>query len=517
MNSPLMMGARLGADLPDGKDHYFQLIQNLATAVCRSERFYQFNWDIPGIYRMKKNHLCLSLMAALSLFAFPLAAEEHKGQGHDEGHKHEEHETHGHDEGDEHDEHEGDEHDEHEGHEHEAQQAHDDDEQKRDDHDDHGHAGHHHDHDPIDFATYPAFTAHLDGIQHFDWIHNADNPANEISDFYFHGHIDFGLHFNPSFRLNSRIKLAGHPYGEGHAHGHEEEEHEEEDHGEEDHEEEEGHGGAVATEDRAWDDQELLIETLNLEYRGEGFSVMGGKFNPVFGLDEHDAVGLYGYQIIDAYRISGRVGVAGTFVLVDGGYGRHQLGASLFMLDTSPLSQTWITRNEQVKRSDGGVSNTGDLSSWTLILTGDELPLEGFSYGLGAAEQAKGVDNTHDEERWWLAMQQRFHVSDWSGRAIFEIMDIDHLNGEAAHDRRYTTAGLSFEKGHWIVGGSYTKIDNSAAETDENHDGHILQASVGYRVQPGVTIEFGFKDSEQDNQDLDRVGLAVRIDTSLLH
>jgi len=243
----------------------------------------------------------------------------------------------------------------------------------------------------------------------------------------------------------------------------------------------------------------------------------------VVGLDVHSAPGIYGYQVFEAYQVTGRVG-AGANVRFDlGDYGKHQLDLSLFRADRSELSRSWITKESPLTRADGGVANTSGFSSWSISLGGADFYsydlskawLERFSYRLGYAKQTKGVDGERDEERWSIGLQQGFNFVDWDGIAVVEVMDIDHLGGESAHDRRYTTLGLNLQRGRWTIGGSYSLIDNHAEEADENHDGHILQVSVAYQLYRGLDVALAVKDSEQDGEERDRIGLALRWDVHL--
>ncbi|GAB6042305.1 hypothetical protein [Endothiovibrio diazotrophicus] len=374
-------------------------------------------------------------------------------------------------------------------------------------------AGHEHDHDHAAPTHFPALTGHLDVVQHLDRVIDADDADAEIDEAYLHAHLGLALHFNPRLTLNGSLKIEGHPAGaHHHDHGHAEEE------GEEDHED---HDEPLTTGDRWWEEHEGRVEQLNLRYQGDDFHLLAGKFNPVVGLDGHDAPGLWGYQIFESYEISGRVGLGGGIAFDAGDRGRHRLEASLFRADTSFLSNTWITREASLDAEDGGVANTDGLDSWALSLSGNGFYsydlgsawVEGLSYRAGLARQAAGVDGEKDEQRWSIALQQRFSGGGWGGRLIAEHMAIDHLGGEAAHDRDHTTLGLELERGRWILGGTYTYVDNRAAEADESVDGHVGQLSVGYRLRRGVTLESGLMDDDRDGESRTRIGLAVRIDS----
>lgn len=418
-----------------------------------------------------------------------------------------------------------------------------------------GAAGNDHGHAHGAPTSYPALTGHLDFVQHLDRVVDASDADNQIDEAYAHGHLEMTLHFTSRLTLNGAFKIEGHPAGTAHDHhghgdadhddhdahsavaGHDAHDHDGDDHDADAHDADahddddhdlrsarrshHDHDVHVAADDRWWEEHEARFEELNLRYQGDGFHLLAGKFNPVMGLDVHDAPGLWGYQVFESYQISGRVGLGGGVTIDAGDHGRHRVEASLFKADTGFFSNTWITRVGPLRKSDGGVANTGGLSSWSLAVSGDDFYsydldrawVENFSYRVGLAKQAKGVDGDKDEQRWSLALQQRFALGDWASRMLLEHVAIDHLGGEAAHDRDYTTLGLEMARGKWVIGGSLTHIDNRADDADESHDGHIAQLSAGYRLRPGVTLELGLMDDERDTEQRTRVGLGIKVDT----
>ena len=103
---------------------------------------------------------------------------------------------------------------------------------------------HDHDHHAHEMDQYPGWTAHLGLIQHLDNVHHATHAEDEITEAYLHAHLDLSYHFNPNWKFNSSLKLAGHPKGEaGHSHG----------------------GGTASADDRWWEEHELMFEQFNLD------------------------------------------------------------------------------------------------------------------------------------------------------------------------------------------------------------------------------------------------------------
>lgn len=136
---------------------------------------------------------------------------------------------------------------------------------------------------------------------------------------------------------------------------------------------------------REFKDQGLFVETLFLTYEAERFSVYAGKINPPFGLAWDLAPGIYGVDFAEDYELTERIGGGGLLVLE--GYGSHRLSANTFFLDTSILSDSVVNTRGRTERSDGGASNTGDLSSFSVTLDGGEMPaLPHLFYHLGASK-----------------------------------------------------------------------------------------------------------------------------------
>ena len=353
------------------------------------------------------------------------------------------------------------------------------------------------------------FYSHVDVKTHFDRIVDADEASEEFDEAYTHSHMELGMRLNSKLSINANIKIEGEPAGHHHGHGAEEEEHHDEEEGE--HHEE----AATAATDKMFDDHPLLIEQITVNFDDEHYSLYAGKFNPVVGFDYHNFPGMFGYQIIESYVIRERIGFGAKLKHDAGDLGRHTLNVSTFFADTS-LSDSLLHARGNTSKEDGGISNTEDFQSFSVSLGGtdfyslDNNIAEGLTYGLGYARQAAGKGNAEDETRYSVSLGYTQKLTkDIEADLITEHMQIDHLGGENGHDRSYTTVGLGLDYKNWNVGTTYTHINNDADEADEGHDGHIYQVSLGYTFSNGIGLSIGYKKSDEDNEEKERIGTTV--------
>jgi len=336
---------------------------------------------------------------------------------------------------------------------------------------------------------------HLDLVVLYDHVYKAGEADEEIDEAYTHSHLEMGYGFGNGFSLNSNFQLEGEPAG--HDHG--------------------GGGSAPDGSNRYFVDTPLFVRSLTANYDSDSFGAYAGKFDPVISYDEHALPGIYGYQLVDEYIVREKIGVGGYGQLNAGDYGTHRLDVSTFFADTTFLSNSVLYERGRTRKSDGGVSNTDNFSSVAVSLSGSDfyslqsdIP-EGLSYRLGFAHQAAGEGDDTSEDRYTIAGQYR-HVftSDLRGRILGEIVHINHLNGEAPHDRTYNTVGAELSYGQWDLGSTYTFVKNkNPVEPDEAQDGEVFQASLSYRFDYGITVGAGYKYQEEEGEKNHRIGALI--------
>ena len=381
-------------------------------------------------------------------------------------------------------------------------------------HDHHGHGG-------------EGFYGHLDLQAQGDTHLDGDWFDKRFSESYSHSHLELGYRMKSGFSINANIKLEGEASGHahhGHGHGgeehageehHDEEEHADEDHHDEEHGEKKAHPGDK--DDKFFEDHPVFIAALTVNYDTENFSAYAGKFNPVVGVDYHSFPGMYISTLVEHYAIRERIG-AGFKVRHDlEDFGRHSLEISSFMADTTFLSDSTVHQRGNTSKEDGGPSNTQRFNSYAISLEGSDFYsltnniVEGLSYRIGHAVQAAAETSPRDEIRYSVSLGYKHILTrDLTARLMTEHMAINNLNGETSHDRSYNNFAIRFHYKNWFAGTAYTLIDNEADEEGENHDGHVFEGSAGYNFPFGLSVEVGYKRSDEENEEKELLGTLLK-------
>ena len=259
-------------------------------------------------------------------------------------------------------------------------------------------------------------------------------------------------------------------------------------------------------DDRFFEDEGLYVETLFLQFATDDFSIFAGKINPTFGVAWDMAPGVYGTDLAEDYELTERIGFGGSVTLGSEEAGSHTLTANTFFADTSFLSESIITERPRNRKSSGGVSNTEDLSSFSVTLDG-ELPFisDTTGYHLGVVSQEGGVGDPEDELGFAVALFSEFALGEET--AIAPIVEYVHQSdaGGADEDRDYVTIGAALTHGPWnfSVSDTIRNIDPAGgADSDDNQ----IQVSGGYAFENGLTFDVGYKHLEDGGNESNTIG-----------
>jgi hypothetical protein len=244
-------------------------------------------------------------------------------------------------------------------------------------------------------------------------------------------------------------------------------------------------------ENRFFANQGLFVEQLYLDWHRGRFSLHGGKFNPEFGIAWHAAPGIWGTDFAEAcYEITERIGLGGDVEVGNERFGNHVLGADVFTIDTSPLSDSLITRRGRFPQDLDWPGNTGTLDSFAITAQGGRIPaLPGLSYSLGFA-RFQGGGEARTELDYAAALTYAFRPRpDVDVALLVEYVHQQNPGGaEASHDL-VTAGGAAYWRGLNLAL-SYSRLARRSEAEGRTHD-YLFQATSGYAWDLGEQAAYG--------------------------
>jgi len=265
-------------------------------------------------------------------------------------------------------------------------------------------------------------------------------------------------------------------------------------------------------DDNFFDNEGAFIEEIKLNYENGAWAAWAGKFNPGFGIAWDFGRGIWGEDFAEDYEITEKIGVGGSYTFETENTGSHTLTANTFFADTTFLSGSVVTKRDQLEKSDGGVSNTEDFSSYVVSLEGENLAgVENLYYKLGYRNQDEGDDTLGgDRETGYVAILGHvFPVSDLvEVDALLEFADINNFEAGSADNQYFTASFVTTIDENWNVAASYTSRD--IEDTGADSDDHLMQISAGYDFGQGTTAELGWRNSEEGGSKTDIIGGLIR-------
>lgn len=276
-------------------------------------------------------------------------------------------------------------------------------------------------------------------------------------------------------------------------------------------------------ENASFRDEGAWVDQLYFSYDASVGSAYVGKIHPRFALGWDVAPGLYGADFAEGYELTEKIGIGLAYRLPTS-YGDHKLTAEAFYADTTALSKSvgaqpkaderLVTRTSGVRKSDGGVSNTEDLSSFAVTLVGRAMPVAPkLEYALGFAKLAKGEGTQTEESRSAATLRLAeggvgFGVST---TPLLEVVEV--RNAEGAQDVKisHQLAGLDAGFRDWtfsVVIHSRTTRTPAGVVKDR-----LDTVSVGYDLSTwmleGSAAKLGWKRAEENHVAVTTTGLAL--------
>ena len=269
-----------------------------------------------------------------------------------------------------------------------------------------------------------------------------------------------------------------------------------------------------------FEQQGAFVENISLNYEGEWWSVIGGKYGPNFSIAYDAAPGIYGTDLAEEdIEIAEKWGFGGSATYADETLGAHTLSASLFTADKTILSKSIINDRGRLTSSDGGPTNTNSLGSAVVAVDGSGFAFApGLSYQIGGAflDTSRVVDKetgdiipsseTDDEYRFVAAAQYAIDITD--DIAVTPLVEYVHFwngGGYKDEDRDYLTATGLVTYQNWNLAFGTTQKWVGPAQGDSFNDNQ-WQVSAGYLFDFGLSLDVGWKYATEEGVETYTVG-----------
>lgn len=309
---------------------------------------------------------------------------------------------------------------------------------------------------------------------------SSDDPAGELNDLFNTTEAAFELHFNPVLSVQSLMVL-------------------------------EPVQDPQPGRDRFFGDHGGFFEELYLQLVIGGVRLFGGKFDAPFGTAWDRAPGIWGVDFAEDYEVVERLGGGAEFTLPEIGLGQHTLSAAVFLADTSVLSESIFTNRGRTRRSTAGPSNTGDPESFSLALDSENIPgLAATAFHVSFRHQAPGRGDFGHENGVAVGLQHTFQLGE--GRTLTNLIEgvyLDHADA-GPDNLYYFTSGGVLQDGPWNLSVSYTGRKTDVRGAGDFTD-HLFQATGGYRFDNGVTLDAGYRFSEESGIDTHILGFLLSV------
>lgn len=266
--------------------------------------------------------------------------------------------------------------------------------------------------------------------------------------------------------------------------------------------------------DAYFKDEGIFAEEIKLTFGYGPWAAFAGKFNPAFGSVWDYGRGIWSEDFAEDYEITEKIGFGVRYTHETPDFGTHAVIASTLFADTTFLSQSVVTKRGRTDKSDGGASNPEDFSSFVVSLEGEKAAgVEDLYYKLGYRYLGEGDADRRaggaDETGWVATLGHVFRPTDRIALDVLgEYADIRDFEGVSGEDRHYASASVIAtldESWSLTVGYTVRTIDGA-----DEHDDYLLQVSDGYDFRNGLTLEAGWKQTEESGEGDNILGALAR-------
>lgn len=245
------------------------------------------------------------------------------------------------------------------------------------------------------------------------------------------------------------------------------------------------------------------FDDFYLLYQKDSWGLIAGRFTPTFGLVNEQLAGLFSDYFTSDYELEDRLGLAASLNLRGADLGQMEVQLATFMADRTILSGSLTNHATFLSHSDGGPSNTRGLESYSIAITGSQIPsLPGTSYFFGLQSQAPGVDSDLRTRGATAGFNVDLKLESsvfQNAQALVEFAHIQNLESEMM-DRNYGTLGLTFQSDSWTSTLAATLVGTSGADAEYRGMDWFVQLALEYDFDDDASLELSLAQKSESGR-----------------
>ena len=301
-----------------------------------------------------------------------------------------------------------------------------------------------------------------------------------------------------------------------------------------------GSNGDSTTGNYFIDEGAAFFAELTARYDSDNWSAFAGATRLNYSLARDYAASIWGNTFVrKEVGVDGMMALGGSYKFDAGKFGNHALSGSLFMVDTTFLSDTYGSSRDATPLSKGGPANTGNFNNYAVALDGIKIAyLPRFRYQIATVQMRTDSLRTKSGAAinpQYLATEQRYAVAGmWDkiplgGKLIVtplveynSILNSEGING---FNKEYYIGSLLFGYKQWNLGMSGSvwnaNWNNAPANVREfipsnnfvNDRYNQFQTSIGYSFKNGIKLALGYrKENKMKDMNTQTIGINFKYD-----
>ena len=302
-----------------------------------------------------------------------------------------------------------------------------------------------------------------------------------------------------------------------------------------------GSNGDSTTGNYFIDEGVAFFAELTARYDSDNWSAFAGATRLNYSLARDYAASIWGNTFVrKEVGVDGMMALGGSYKFDAGKFGNHALSGSIFMVDTTFLSDTYGSSRDATPLSKGGPANTGNFNNYAVALDGIKIAyLPRFRYQIATVQMRTDSLRTKSGvaiNSQYLATEQRYAVAGmWDkiplvGKLIVtplveynSILNSEGING---FNKEYYIGSLLFGYKQWNLGMSGSvwnaNWNNAPANVREfipsnnfvNDRYNQFQTSIGYSFKNGIKLALGYrKENKMKDMNTQTIGINFKYDS----